>query len=157
VSIVFIGQMAESALVRSRSADDVAGLVELRDLSCSNEWEACSRAWSRAQALINEDGYRENHAKHVEAYNIYKQAICGTGESEYSKVYTKFVEERIEAFCSLPQIDMEALARFEKSFSRVFQYGICFHQAPIGFQLSLIAKAEQNVEKALRLHQEAVF
>jgi hypothetical protein len=153
----------EAALIQAESADDVAALVDtLSYLNYSpDEMNECSRIYERARALINEEGYETNREEHKEryeeVYKLFKQAICGTGESEYSKIYSKFVEERIEAFCSQEHIDMETIARFKKSFDMVIHYNIWYQLSPIAYHLSLVADGEQNVEKAIRLHKEVIF
>jgi hypothetical protein len=150
----------EAALTRSKSTDDVAALVDtlskLRDCSFDERHE-CSKTWERARVLTNEKGYKANKEKHEEAYKLFKQAICGIGESEYSKTYTKLVNGYIEAFCLQSQIDMETLAKFKKSFDIICRYSIWYQCAPIAYHLSLMAKDEQNVAKAIRLHKEVIF
>jgi hypothetical protein len=84
-------------------------------------------------------------------------AICGFGETQYSAVYKTFVEERIEAFCSLRQIDRQTIEGFRKSLRMVLKYAICYHDAPIAYHLSRVADAEQDSERAIRLRKEVVF
>jgi hypothetical protein len=149
----------EAALMRSKSTDDVAALVDMLSSwnYSSDEMNECSRIYDKALALINEEGYEANKEKHKEAYKLFKKSICGTGESEYSKVYTKFVEERIDTFCSQEHIDMETITRFKKSFDMVIHYSIWYQLSPIAYHLSLVADGEQNVEKVIRLRKEVIF
>jgi hypothetical protein len=153
----------EASLTQAKSADDVAALIDtLSYLNYSpDEMNECIRIDERARALINEEGYETNRDEHKEryeeVYKLFKQAICGTGESEYSKIYTKFVEERIDTFCSQEHIDMETIARFKKSFDMVIHYNIWYQLSPIAYHLSLVADGEQNVEKVIRLRKEVIF
>jgi hypothetical protein len=84
-------------------------------------------------------------------------SVWGTGKSEYSVVCKGFIEGRLEAFCSLKEINEEALWEFRKSFQLVRKWALWFQGAPLAYHLRRLGDGEPGTEKAVRLHKEAIF
>jgi hypothetical protein len=143
----------EAALIRSKSSDDVTALVNTLNDHLGGSYDErteCSRMRRVADDLARK-------GQHEESYRLLKQSICGSGQSEYSKIYTKLVDERIEAFCSQEHIDMDTLSKFQKSFDLVLQYRIWYQSPGMECRLHDIAATEKNREKLIRLHKETIF
>jgi hypothetical protein len=139
------------ALKPSHSADDLFLLKSVLDeryqLKERNDCFMIERMGdSLAENRITDEGF-----EHL------KISMCGTGESEYSAVVTMFVEERLEAFCSLKQFDRAALERFRKSFRLISKLAISRPRECFSYRLTYAADGERNRAKAIRLRKEALF
>jgi hypothetical protein len=84
--------------------------------------------------------------------------MFGFSESEWSKACQKFVEERIEAFCSFEQIDEAARQRFSKSRAKISRVTVRLPAAfRAGHVLSCVAAAEPDREKASKFQKDDIF
>jgi hypothetical protein len=136
--------------IKSQSMDDLSEMTRVLDNGFTNEeYNACHNILNESRKLLREGPCWE-------AYILSKKAICGLGESKYSKIFTKFVDERIEAFCLLENIDKAEIV-FEKSFAKIRRYAILhFFDAPTVRLLSWIKK-ETNEEKIIKFQKEVIF
>jgi hypothetical protein len=96
--------------------------------------------------------------KHFEAYTLYKKATCGLGESEHSKALTRLFNKSIEEFCSQEQINEETIQKFSKKIERIFRVKLVWMFSFLAaHELSFVAAAEPDREKAIRLQKEVIF
>jgi hypothetical protein len=140
------------ALERSQSTD---GLFLLKR-AIGKGYAPVQERWDAGLLGRKADGLAEE-GRHQECYNVLKLSICGTGESEYSAAYTRFVEGRIEAFCQLKRIDPDAVESFRRDFRMIFKLAVGYPDAFIGYELSRVADAERDIVKAVRLRKEVIF
>jgi hypothetical protein len=139
------------ALKRSASAEDFRVFEQiLLAGKRMKDVDECFVIRRRADALRLEK-------RHQESYDRLKLSIYGLGETDYSAVLTALVEERIDAFCALIEIDEWAIEAFQKSFQLISKYTIWYHYALIAYELRCLADAEPDVDKAIRMRKEVIF
>jgi hypothetical protein len=108
----------------------------------------CWKALSDGNAAAMEG---ENHR----AYELYKKAICGTGNSEYTRIFTDYVNISIEAYCTCKNLTPLTTNQFG---AREIQRFAGLHRFDdIGFVLVSMADAESNLINAEALRKEALF
>jgi hypothetical protein len=135
----------------SKTADDWRLLKEILDGGSAYEkhyeWDDPE---VDPQSLLRQRRYEEDY-RHV------KLGFCGSGETEFSKIFTKLVEERVDAFCLHEHLNWEVLLKLHKTFYFLSQYAIRYDDSQMFTVICDVAEAEHNPDKAIRLCKESVF
>lgn len=153
---IFCSSTAESAMKRSQSADDMFELVQtLENVPVFNytneEFNSCWRAGKKARELTYE-------GKRGESYELYKKSVCGMGESEYSRVFTKFVEERLDAFCSSDVINKAWIDKFQETFEKIRRlYFAPFLEGVLISGQNLLYQANLTIDEIKKLEKQTIF
>jgi hypothetical protein len=110
----------------------------------------CKKAMIEGNRLANED-------RHLEAYRIFRRAMLGFGDTEYSRFLTWFLKTSMKGFCSRESLDFATIYRFERAFKWIFKYAMEVIPAWVGVQLCHLASSEGDAGKARKLRMKGLF
>lgn len=125
---------------RSRSSNDVLELIEILN-------HPIYYNYYDNQNFIKECLYN-NADDRVKKYEFCKQVMCGNGQTKYSKIMTKFVDQRIDAFCTSDILDEIWITKFQKSIERVRSF--CYSYSISLALYSFNAIYQKNISKLER-------
>jgi TPR repeat protein len=150
-SVPLLGCSRPSEVHRSRSTDEVRDLLAIMSARPSiQEVGVCEDFARKGDDLARE-------CRPVEAARMYIKAICGSGESQFSKILTWMFESGMKQFCSEPDIRTNPLERFAHIIVPIMGYRIWYAGARAAVQLIRAADAEPDRARSKRLRKEAIF
>ncbi len=150
-------QTTVSGLHRSHSMDELKQTKQILNFGerKPGEYERANDRKHAANTELNKGNYKS-------AYKLCKKAICGGDNSEYTKIFSDFVDISIEAYCASGILDDFSDYDYKKD-TKFGYHEILSHAADIygcceiSYNLTHIADQETDKEKAIKLRKEALF
>lgn len=137
------------SLHRSHSMDDFYPSRVIDYFGTSRgEYEECQKALSAGRAAARSGDFQK-------AYELYKKWICGAGDSEYTRIFTEFVDISIEAYCACKHLD--PLTKTQFGYREIERFNATYHPEYIVPVLKKLRDQEPDKANALKLQKEVMF